>query len=254
MRRRLARALLPIVISALITHPVRAESPAWLSLIRPHKGYFAVTTGVNYDQEEICYPELWSRIDSRYSSRHLGLRTYHRLPTAPGEQALVISATLEQTEQTNALHSWSPDRPASSVSTDTQLRQQLRLGWQYENLSPLWRRGLELGYTLQLPAEDQSHWDASAWIARAIEPAVLSLAMTHRFLQPTVATIGAEVALNRRLALGTQILWQWPPDSRRVGLELGATLQQMDDSGWQVTVQLGPTASGFHVERSLPLR
>lgn len=251
-------ALLLIGLSSLVSRTALADSPAWLSLVRPQQGFVTYTAGIGVAHTEHSYTEIWSRTESRCVEYSYGVQLY-LCPVGTPHQALAFDTSVTQAVERSVLHTWTPQGPSSAViSRDTGLRPQLHVGWQYETLSPLWRRGLELGYAVYSAKNSEGRPDASVWLARAYEPVVLSMAVTYALHEATAAKVGAEVALTHRLALATDILWQWSSGSEghyqpRVSMELAATLRQEDHTGWNMAIRLRPEAHSVTVERSLPL-
>lgn len=258
-RRPLLAALLLVGLTSLVGPHARAESPAWLSLVRPQQGLVTYTAGVGVTHSEKSYAEVWSRVESLNIESFCGIQLY-LCPIGARHQALVVDTKIAQAAEDSVMYSWTPEGPSSvAVTHNTGPIPQLHLGWQHEVLSPLWRRGVELGYAVSCAKNSQGRLDASVWLARAYEPVILSIASTYAPHEIIAAKAGAEVALTPRLALATDILWRWHCSGGKrlqpqVSLELGATLRQEDHSGWNLAVILQPETHSVAVGRSLPLQ
>jgi hypothetical protein len=265
-------------LSLLLPYRVTAESPPWLSLIRPDHGRLTLSGTVNWSHVEESHPELWTRMASEEVTRRYGFDIWYRLgrsnPNAELTHALVLNTAVGQTSGRSTIHTWTPAGPESSAAVaDGAALPYLRIGWQLEQVTTLWRRGAEVGLIPALTA--QRGFDISFWLARAYEPAILSFGMMHDLRGPLPAglatRLGVEVALNRRLILASAALLEWPrrrptPNQRgddphatqnetwpELSVSLAAKLQYEDRSGWSLAVRTGPLAHGISLEHSLPV-
>jgi hypothetical protein len=264
-----------VLICLAVAMPSRgAESPpSWLSLVQPERGRVTLSGDVSWGSSEDTYPEIWTRSTSAHVRRRYAMGVWYPLTDGGAgsewTQALIVNAATEDTVASSTIHSWGIPDPYVSTVTNSSSAPRLRIGWQLEQLTALWRRGVEVGYGA--PTNTYPEFDIAVWLARAYEPAILTLCITQDLRQPPPAglapRLGVEVALNRRLLLSVDIAVRWPgvpstgeatgghfPDSwPRLDMAVAANLQQDDRSGWGVAIQLGPRSYGVSLERSLAL-
>ncbi|MGI6082275.1 MAG: hypothetical protein ACOYEP_05330 [Limnochordia bacterium] len=249
-------ALVGTLICLLCGHTL-ADSPAWFSLVRPRQTFVTYTCGVGTAYSEHSYAEIGSRLVSRLVEYSGGIQVLG-YPLDTPHHALLLEAKISQAKERSTLFTWTPEGPASgSLTRHTGLVPRLRLAWQYEAVSPLWRHGLEVGCTLRSDSGRASCPEVSVWAARVYEPAVLSLTVTQGGRETTAIKAGVETVLNRRLALGTAFVWVQPTDKDGItetSVEMAATIRQSDQTGWSLIVTWGRQAQGVTLGRNLPLR
>ena len=234
-----------------------AESPAWFSLIRPRQAFVTYTVGFGTAHWDDSYPERWSRVESRLVEYICGIRVFF-YPLNTTNHALVLDAEVSQARERSTLFTWTPDGPMSvALTRDTRLVPHLRLAWQHEALTPLLRYGLEVGCTLNYASDRFSRPEASIWVARVYEPAVVSFTVAQRGQEAATVKAGVVMVLNRRLAFGTGLVCGQPGDTNgvaRTSMEMAATIRRDDHTGWSLIVTWGRQTQGVMLSRNLPLR